>query len=153
MKLLLVSAGILNLGCCMTILNIERIKIEKRLFCMVCKYCGWSHACGDYYSRFFKAMTVTGCKLDHNDEICIGILRDTLSVTDYVGEGGFGCAIPLEWFESDNYEEVIKRDFNHWLDENKVRFEKERQKKLEAEKKKRDREYAEYLKLKKKFEP
>ena len=24
--------------------------MEKRLFCKVCKYGGWSHACGDCYS-------------------------------------------------------------------------------------------------------
>lgn len=108
--------------------------------------------CGEYYSKFFIDMTITGCKLDHNDEICIELFGDTLSVTDYVGVGGYGRSLPLEWFESDNYEEVIKRDFNRWFDENKAKFEKEKQKKLEAEKKKRDKEYKEYLKLKAKFE-
>ena len=108
--------------------------------------------CGEYCSRFFKSKNIIGCKLDNIDEISIEIFKDKLILSDCVWGGGYGCHVPLEWFESDNYEEVIKRDFNCWLDENKVKFEKEKQKKLEAEKKKRDKEYNEYLKLKAKFE-
>lgn len=108
--------------------------------------------CGEYYSKFLKSKNIIDGKLDNTDEICIEIFKDKLILSDCVWGGGYGCHVPLEWFESDNYEEVIKRDYNQWLDKNKDKLENEKQKKLEAKKKKRDKEYAEYLKLKKKFE-